>query len=48
MSGAQRFLRSPKVPYLLGFLHPVGLWKRVPLSPPVECSPLFAIIRNPQ
>jgi hypothetical protein len=28
------FSRSPKVPYLLGFLHPVGQWKRVPLSPP--------------
>ncbi len=23
-------------------------WVRIPLSPPVWCSPLFAIIRNPQ
>ena len=29
------FPRPPKVPYLLGFLHLVGLWKRVPPSPPV-------------
>jgi hypothetical protein len=29
------FPRSPKIPYLLGFLHPVGRWKRVPPSPPL-------------
>jgi hypothetical protein len=28
------FHRSPKVRYLLGFLHPEGQWKRIPLSPP--------------
>jgi hypothetical protein len=29
------FPRSPKIPYLLGFLHPEGQWKRVPPSPPL-------------
>jgi hypothetical protein len=38
------FPRPPKVPYLLGFLHPAGLWKRVPLSPPHRCSRLFVTV----
>jgi hypothetical protein len=33
-SGTRHFHRSPECPYLLGFLHRTGPWKRVPPSPP--------------
>jgi len=39
------FPRSPKVLYLLGFLHRADRWKRVPFSPPLQCSPLYQIVR---